>query len=81
MEYGVPILKRTNRTEPLQIDPNHYKSIRTTTNRTEPLKIEPNHYKSIRKTTNRTEPLQMRLKEFRSGCGQTGQKFLQMGYA
>ena len=52
-----------NRTESLQIVPNHYKSIRTTTIRTESLQIVPN-------STNRTEELSTIYK--RCGCGGDG---------
>ena len=55
----------------IEIDPNHYKSIRFTTNRSDPLQIDPFHYKSvslqidpfhyksIRFTTNRSVSLQI----------------------
>ena len=53
----------TNRTELLlQINPIHYRSIRTTTNRSEPLRINPIHYKLIRSTTNRSEQIRTTTK-------------------
>jgi hypothetical protein len=42
----------TNRSDSLQIDPNHYKSIRTTSYQSDSLQIDPIHYKSIRTDPN-----------------------------
>ena len=52
------------RSEKVQIDPIHYKSILITTNRSEPLQIDPKNYKSIRKTTNRSDPVQIDRNHF-----------------
>ena len=42
------IRNATNRSEKLQIEPNHlYKSIRKTRNRSDPLQIDPKNYKSM----------------------------------
>ena len=43
-EQALKSNRNTNRTEPLQIDPNHYKSIRSTTNRTEYRTIMSNNH-------------------------------------
>ena len=61
MDYGMKS-STTNRSDSIQIDPIHYKSIRFETNRSDSIQIDPIHNKSIRFIqidpihTNRSEP-------------------------